>query len=163
VHPSKRVVQANHGTPIRQAVEAGFIERGQLYQVGLRGPWGNKEEGEFSSAFGAKVFSVDMLSESGIAATASSIKEAIGTRAAYISFDIDAVDPAFAPGTGTPVPGGLTSREALDFIRRLAGIHLVGMDVVEIAPSLDHADATSLLGAFILYEGLAILAKERAA
>ncbi|MBA3501004.1 MAG: arginase family protein, partial [Deltaproteobacteria bacterium] len=76
----------------------------------------------------------------------------------YISIDVDGLDPAFAPGTGTPVPGGLTTREVLGILRGLAGANLVGMDVVEIAPALDHADLTCHLGAHLLFEGLALLA-----
>ncbi|WP_235969388.1 arginase family protein [Anaeromyxobacter diazotrophicus] len=74
------------------------------------------------------------------------------------AFDVDAVDPAFAPGTGTPVPGGLTSREALQLVRALAGVALAGMDVVEVCPPLDHADVTSHLAAHVLFEGLALAA-----
>jgi agmatinase len=76
----------------------------------------------------------------------------------YVSFDIDGLDPAFAPGTGTPVPGGLTSRDALAFLRALAGVRLAGMDVVEVCPPLDHADLTSHLAAHLLFEGLALAA-----
>ncbi len=76
----------------------------------------------------------------------------------YITFDIDGVDPAFAPGTGTPVPGGLTSREAIALLRGLAGTRLVGMDLVEVCPALDHADITSHLAAHLLFEGLALAA-----
>jgi agmatinase len=75
----------------------------------------------------------------------------------YVSFDVDAIDPAFAPGTGTPVPGGLSSMEALQLLRGLAGTNIVGMDLVEVCPALDHADLTSLLGAHLLFEGLALL------
>jgi agmatinase len=89
---------------------------------------------------------------------AREVREAIGTRPMYLSFDIDALDPAFAPGTGTPLPGGLTTREAFGLLRGLAGVNLVGMDLVEVCPALDHADMTSALGAHLMFEGLALLA-----
>ncbi len=93
----------------------------------------------------------------GAATVSSLIREAIGARPAYLSFDVDAVDPAYAPGTGTPVPGGLTSREALQLVRGLAGLRLVGMDLVEACPALDHANLTCHLAAHLLFEGLALV------
>lgn len=86
------------------------------------------------------------------------IRAALGSRPAYVSFDVDALDPAFAPGTGTPVPGGLTSREAFGLLRALAGARLAGMDVVEVAPPLDAGDRTATLAAHLLFEGLALSA-----
>jgi agmatinase len=100
----------------------------------------------------------DDIGTRGIAAVMAEVRERIGDRPLYVTFDVDGVDPAFAPGTGTPVPGGLTSREALALMRGLAGADLVGMDVVEVAPALDHADITSHLAAHLLYEGLALAA-----
>jgi len=98
------------------------------------------------------------LAARGATAVAHEIRKAVGERPLYVSFDVDAVDPAFAPGTGTPVPGGLTSREALELLRGLAGLDLVGMDVVEVCPPLDQADRTSHLAAHLLFEGLALVA-----
>ena len=94
----------------------------------------------------------------GVRDVAREIRATAGERPTWITFDVDAVDPAFAPGTGTPVPGGLTSREALALLRALAGIRLVGMDVVEVCPPLDHADLTSHLAAHLVFEGLALAA-----
>jgi agmatinase len=82
----------------------------------------------------------------------------VGDRPVYVTFDIDGVDPAFAPGTGTPVPGGISSREAIALLRGLAGVNLVGMDLVEVCPALDHADVTCHLAAHLVYEGLALAA-----
>ncbi len=135
-----------------------MIAPGQLYQIGLRGPWGTSEDGLFAAAHGGKVFTIDDVAERGVIDVAGEITRAIGEHPVYLTFDIDAVDPAFAPGTGTPVPGGLTSREALELVRQFAGVDLVGMDLVEVAPSLDHADVTSHLAAHLLFEGLALLA-----
>ena len=86
------------------------------------------------------------------------MRAVIGDRPLYVTFDVDGVDPAFAPGTGTPVPGGLSAREALQLMRGLWGARLVGMDVVEVSPPLDFSDLTSHLAAHLLYEGLALLA-----
>ena len=148
----------HHGTPFRHALQEGLVAKGQLHQVGLRGPWRDDHDAEPGAAHGARVYSVDDLADRGVSAVAAEIRSALGHRPVYLSFDVDAVDPAFAPGTGTPVPGGLTSREALRLLRGLAGVALVGMDVVEVCPPLDHADLTSHLAAHLLFEGLALAA-----
>jgi agmatinase len=106
---------------------------------------------------------MDDVSERGVRRVAEEIRRAVGDRPTYVSFDVDAVDPAFAPGTGTPVPGGLSSREVLELLHSLAGLRLVGMDVVEVCPPLDHADLTSHLACHVLFEGLALAALARAA
>jgi agmatinase len=126
--------------------------------VGIRATWGYPEEGALAAQHGATLYDVDALAARGIASVASHIVSSVGERPVYITFDIDGVDPAFAPGTGTPVPGGLTSREAIALLRGLAGVNLVGMDLVEVCPALDHADITSHLAAHLLFEGLALLA-----
>ncbi len=145
----------HHGTPIRHAIDEGLIAREQLFQVGIRAPYGHCEEDAPSRAHGAKIYRADELASSGVALVAKHIQQKLGNRPLYITFDVDGIDPAFAPGTGTPVPGGLTTREALELLRGLAGCKLVGMDVVEVAPNLDHADMTCHLAAHLLYEGLA--------
>jgi len=146
----------HHGTPFRHALDEALVLPGQLHQVGVRGPRGGADEG--GPAHDGRVFTAFDVAELGVGAVASAIREAVGARPVYVSFDVDAVDPAFAPGTGTPVPGGLTSREALALLRSLAGLRLVGMDVVEVCPALDHADLTSLLAGHVLFEGLALAA-----
>jgi agmatinase len=148
----------HHGTPLRHAIEEGLIEHGQLHQVGIRASWGYPEEGALAAGHGATLYDVDTIASRGIALVASRIVAAAGDRPVYITFDIDGIDPAYAPGTGTPVPGGLTSREAIGLLRGLAGVRVVGMDLVEVAPGLDHADITAHLAAHLLYEGLAIAA-----
>lgn len=148
----------HHGTPLRHAIEEGLVERGQLHQIGVRAAWGYPEEGAVAAAHGAVLYGMDEIADRGIASVAARIVDAVGARKVYITFDIDGVDPAFAPGTGTPVPGGLTSREALRLLRGLGGLDVVGMDLVEVCPSLDHADITCHLAAQLLYEGLALLA-----
>jgi len=148
----------HNGTSMRHALKEGLIADGQLYQIGLRGPWASSEEGLFSLSHGAKPFTMDEISERGIIDIMGEIVREVGDRPVYLTFDIDAVDPAFAPGTPAPVPGGLSSREALQLVRELAGVRLVGMDLVEVAPSLDHADLTSHLAAHLLLDGIALLA-----
>jgi agmatinase len=148
----------HHGTPLRHALEEKLIAPGQLFQVGMRGPWGHPEEGLFSSLRGASVHSMDAVEARGVASIADEVRQRVGGRPVYLTIDIDGIDPAFAPGTGLPVPGGLSSREVLRFVRGLAGCKLVGMDLVEVAPGLDHADITCHLGAALLYEALALIA-----
>jgi agmatinase len=151
----------HHGTPLRHVIQEGLVDRGQLYQVGIRATWGHSDEGALAANHGATLYDVETIAARGVAAVAERIVSAVGARPLYVTFDIDAVDPAFAPGTGTPVPGGLTSREAIGLLRGLAGTRLVGMDLVEVCPARDHADLTSHLAAHILYEGLALLAVVR--
>lgn len=148
----------HHGTPLRHALEENLIAPGQLHQVGIRGPWGGARDGDVGAAHGARLWTADEISDRSATAVAAEIRDAIGARPAYLSFDVDAVDPAHAPGTGTPVPGGLSSREALRLVRSLAGLSLAGMDLVEVCPPFDHADLTSHLAAHLLFEGLAVAA-----
>ena len=148
----------HHGTPFRHAISEDLIAPESLYQVGIRATWARADEGDLVRDFGARRYDMDRISDDGIAAVADDIRNHAGSRPVYISFDVDAVDPAFAPGTGTPVPGGMTSREALRLIRGLRGVNLVGMDLTEVSPAHDHADVTLYLGVHLLYEGLALLA-----
>jgi agmatinase len=152
----------HHGTPFRHVLEEGLVADGQLFHVGIRGPWGGAGDAEPGRRRGARVYGMDEVGERGVRAVADELRVAIGDRPLYLSFDVDAVDPAFAPGTGTPVPGGLSSREALQLVRRLASARLVGMDLVEVSPPLDHADVTAHLAAHLLFEGLAVAALGRA-
>jgi agmatinase len=153
----------HHGTPFRHALAEGLVADGQLHQVGVRGPQGGPRDGDPGAGRGARLYGAELVAERGAASVGKEIREAIGDRPVYLSFDVDALDPAFAPGTGTPVPGGLTSGEVLRLLRALAGVRLVGADVVEVCPPLDHADLTSHLAAHVLFEALALaaLAPER--
>ncbi|WP_437998648.1 agmatinase [Sorangium sp. So ce185] len=151
----------HHGTPFRNAIDEGLIGRGALHQIGIRATWGHPEEGAFAAHAGATLYGMDRIDRDGASTIAAAIRAAAGDAPVYISFDIDGIDPAYAPGTGTPVPGGLTSRDAIQLLRGLAGINLVGMDLVEVCPALDHADITLHLGAHLLFEGLALLATRK--
>jgi len=151
----------HHGTPIRHAIEEGLIEDGQLYQIGVRGPRGGAEEDGLVRRHAHTLISADQLGERGAHRVTAELRERIATRPVYVTFDIDAVDPAFAPGTGTPVPGGLTAREALALVRGLAGLQICGGDLVEYCPPLDHADITGHLSAHLVWELLAAIATTR--
>jgi agmatinase len=149
----------HHGTPFRHALEEGLVAPGQLVQVGLRGPWSYAGERELLEKHRARSISMTELDERGPSYVAAEVRERLAGKPVYVSFDIDAIDPAFAPGTGTPVPGGLTSREALALLRSLKGLPIAGMDVVEVCPAADINGNTSLLAATLLFEGLALLAR----
>jgi agmatinase len=148
----------HHGTPFRHALQEGLIAPGRLVQVGLRATWGKLTDPDFASQRDARQIPMEEIEHRGMTAVAREAREHLGAGPVYVSFDVDAVDPAFAPGTGTPVPGGMTSREALQLLRALRGVKLVGMDLVEVCPALDHADLTCHLGAQLIFEGLALLA-----
>lgn len=148
----------HHGTPIRHALKDGLIAPAALHQVGIRATWGYGDEGAFADGYGAKRHDMRAIEDRGIKAIADEIRTSVGDLPVYVTFDVDGLDPAFAPGTGTPVPGGMSAREALRLMRGLAGIRVVGMDVVEVSPGLDHADVTLHLAAQLLFEGLALAA-----
>ena len=151
----------HHGTPFRHALEEGLILPGQLHQVGIRGPMGAASDLDLVQRHGASLVTPQALEAAGPGGVARALREAVGDRPLYLSLDVDVLDPAFAPGTGTPVPGGLTSRELLALLRGLAGVRLVGMDLVEVCPALDQADLTSHLAAHLLFEGMALAALRR--
>jgi len=148
----------HHGTPFRHALAEGLIAPGRLVQIGLRATWGKLTDPDLARVHDARQFAMDEIEERGMAAVAREARERLGAGPVYVSFDVDAIDPAFAPGTGTPVPGGMTSREAFQLLRAIRGVNLAGMDLVEVCPALDHSDLTCHLGAHLLFEGLALLA-----
>jgi agmatinase len=148
----------HHGTPIRNAIGENLIARGALHQIGIRATWGHPEDGAIAAAHDARLWDMGTIEDLGAREVAGLIRDSIGERPTYITLDVDGIDPAYAPGTGTPVPGGLSSREALRLVRELAGVNVVGFDVVEVCPARDVGDVTSALAAQLLYEGLALLA-----
>ena len=148
----------HHGTPLRHAVEEQLVLPGHLHELGIRAPWGGARDADLLRDHGATLLSPDEVASIGPGALAEAIRAQCGGRPLYLTLDVDALDPAFAPGTGTPVPGGLSTREVVALLRGLAGVNLVGMDVVEVCPALDHADLTSHLAAHLLFEGLALAA-----
>ena len=148
-----------HGSPFYYAVTEGLVEPGRFVQVGIRGPMYGPDDFAFQRQHGITVIDIDAVHRDGVEAVAGRIRSVLGTRPAYVTFDIDAVDPAFAPGTGTPEVGGLTSHQAQQLLRRLAGLPLVGADLVEVAPPFDGpGHITSLLAANLLFELLCVMA-----
>jgi agmatinase len=143
----------NHGTMFYKAIQEGLIDPKRSVQIGIR-TWND-------DFMGMHVLGADWVHGHGTQAVAERILNIVGSEAAYLTFDIDCLDPAFAPGTGTPVPGGLSSAQALDILRRLVPLKLVGMDVVEVAPAYDHAEITALAAAHIATEMLCLLAAQR--
>lgn len=148
----------HHGTPIRHGLAEGWIARGGLFQVGLRGGWKDAHEAERSLAHDARIYPASIFEQRSADEIAAEIRSAVGDRPLYLSIDVDAVDPAFAPGTGTAIPGGLTSRETIRLLDNLVGSTIVGMDLVEVSPPHDHADLTCMLAAHLLFEGASLLA-----
>jgi agmatinase len=150
-----------HGTPFRRAVEEGLIDPRRMIQVGIRGPLYGPEDFAFHREHGIEVLRIEPVKEEGTAWAASRLRRLAGGPV-YCSFDIDAVDPAYAPATGTPEVGGLTSYEALTLVRSLAGLQLVGADVVEVSPPYDGpGQITALLAANLIFELVSVLALER--
>jgi agmatinase len=150
----------HHGTPIRHGLEQGWIAEGGLFQVGLRGGWKDGHEAERTLAHGGRIYPAALFEQRSAREIALEIRQEVGQRPLYLSIDVDAIDPAFAPGTGTAVPGGLSSREAISLLTHLVGTKIVGMDLVEVSPPHDHADLTSMLAAHLLFEGSSLLAME---
>ena len=149
-----------HGTPFRRAVEEGLLDTRRVLQIGIRGPLYGPEDFAFGRTHGVRVITAREAARRGIDWVLEQLP-AVDRGPLYLSFDIDGVDPAFAPGTGTPEVGGLTSREALEIVRGLAGLPLVAADVVEVSPPYDHAGITAILAATILFEILSVLAVTR--
>ncbi len=147
-----------HGTPFRRAAEEGLFLAGHSIHVGVRGPLYGPGDLAEDAELGFRTVSAMDIERIGIDGAAAAIRERVGGRPVYVSIDIDVLDPAHAPGTGTPEAGGLTSREVLGILRGLAGTPVVGADVVEVAPAYDHAEMTSVAAAHICYELLALMA-----
>jgi agmatinase len=150
-----------HGTSFRRAVEEGAVDPRRLVQVGLRGSLYGPEDFDFQSRHGIEVIPVEEVKERGVAAVAARLGRLAGAPV-YCSFDIDVVDPAYAPGTGTPEVGGLSSYEALGLVRGLRGLPLAGADIMEVSPPYDGpGQVTALLAANLLFELVCLLALQR--
>lgn len=149
----------SHGTPFRRAVEENLLDPGRTIQIGIRGAANSTECWDFASKAGIRIVFMEEFTALGTAGVIDEIRQVVGQGPTYVSFDIDSIDPAFAPGTGTPEVGGLTTIEAQALIRGLRGLNLIGADVVEVAPPFDPSGNTALIGATIMYELLCILAE----
>jgi len=148
-----------HGTPFRRAIEENLIDGRRFVQVGIRGPIYGEDDFDFHRQHGITMIDIDQVKTGGIAATVDRVR-AIVSGPVYTTFDIDSVDPAFAPGTGTPEIGGLTSHEAQQLVRGLGGLSLVGGDIVEVSPLFDGpGQITALLAANIMFELLCAMAR----
>lgn len=146
-----------HGTPFRRAVEEGLLDCARVAQIGLRGTGYDADDFDWCRRQGFRVVPAEECWYRSLAPLAREIAERIGAGPVYLSFDIDALDPAFAPGTGTPEVGGLTVPQALEIIRGLRGLDLVGADVVEVAPPYDPQGTTALVAANLAFEMLCVL------
>jgi agmatinase len=149
----------HHGGPFRQAVLAGVLDPERTIQIGIRG--GAEFLWEFSYDSGMTVIHAEEFMRLGIAQTVTRIRTVVGEGPVYVSFDVDSLDPAFAPGTGTPEAGGLSTREAIELLRGCAGLDVIGGDVVEVAPQYDPTTNTAQAAAQMLFEILALVALAR--
>ena len=147
-----------HGSMFRRAVEEGLILPEESIQVGMRGPVYSKDAYNDSTSLGFDVIPMADIRRMGTAGLIDAIRERVGRNKVFVTFDIDVVDPAFAPGTGTPEVGGFTSGEAIELIQGLKGLNLIGCDVVEVLPDYDAAGITAILAANIIYEFLSLVA-----
>jgi len=148
-----------HGTPFRRAVEEGVLDLDCSAHVGIRGPLYGVDDLVEDRALGFVTVSTVDIAEHGVGQAVDRVRSRVGNRPVYVSIDIDVLDPAHAPGTGTPEPGGLTTRELQMILRGLDGLDLVGGDVVEVAPAYDHAELTALAAANVVYELLGLFAR----
>jgi agmatinase len=147
-----------HGTPFRRAWEEGLLLRDHSTHVGLRGPLYSDADLSDDSAMGFAQITTDQVAEQGVAEVVRHMLARVGDAPVYVSVDIDVLDPAHAPGTGTPEAGGLTSRELLALVRGLRSASVVGGDVVEVSPAYDHAEITAIAAAHVLYDLVTIMA-----
>lgn len=148
-----------HGTPFRRAVEEHLVDPKRAIQIGIRGAQNTQEGWQFSVDSGMRVVFMDEFTRLGVEAIVKEARRIVGDGPAYLSFDIDGLDPAFAPGTGTPEVGGITTVEALTLLRGFRDLDLVGGDVVEVSPPFDPSGNTALVGATLMYEILCLLAE----
>ena len=147
-----------HGTPFRRAIEEKLVDPKRMVQIGLRATGYAADDFDWPREQGVRVVPAEDCWYKSLKPLMSEVREQLGVGPVYITFDIDCLDPAYAPGTGTPVVGGITTDKAMNILRGLAGINIVGADVVEVAPAYDHADITALAGATIGLEMIYLMA-----
>ncbi|MBT8417053.1 MAG: agmatinase [Silicimonas sp.] len=141
-----------HGTPFRRAIEEGLLDPKRVIQIGIRGTMYDTEDLDFAASVGVRIVRIEEFMARGAADVLAEAHEIVGDRPIYVSYDIDFVDPAFAPGTGTPEVGGPNSFQALDVCRNLHGLDIRGADLVEVSPPFDPTGATAYLGVSIMFE-----------
>lgn len=148
-----------HGTPFRRAHEDGLIDASRTVQIGIRGAQNTSEGWDYSLEQGMRVIFMEEFTKIGVDAVIAEARRVVGDEPTYLSFDVDGLDPVYAPGTGTPEIGGITTIEAQSLLRGLRDLNLIGADVVEVAPPYDPSGNTSLVGATLMYEMLCLLAE----
>ena len=149
----------HHGSPFRRAVEEGLLDPSRTIQIGIRGGLNDADQWKFSHDTGMRVVYMEEYYEMGVKAVIEEARRVAGDGPTYISFDVDGLDPVYAPGTGTPEVGGITTLEAQMMIRGLSGLDLIGGDVVEVAPPFDPTGNTALVGATLMFEELCVIAE----
>jgi len=152
-----------HGTPFRRAIEEGLLDPKRTVQIGIRGSIYDADDEAFAQECGIRVIHMEEFADLGVEATLAEVRRVVGQEPTYVTFDVDVLDPAFAPGTGTPEIGGMTTLQAQHLIRGLQGLNLIGADVVEVSPPFDQGGATALVGATMMFELLCVLADSIAA
>ena len=150
-----------HGTPFRRAVEEGLLDPKRVVQIGIRGTQYDSEDLDFAKSVGIRVIKIEEFHARGVSDVMSEAREIVGQGPTYLSYDIDFVDPTFAPGTGTPEVGGPNSYQALQVVRELNGIDLIGADMVEVSPPFDPSGGTAFLGVSIMFEIICQLSTAR--
>ncbi len=148
-----------HGTPFRRAIEEGLLDPRRTVQIGIRGSLYTSHDMDWGLEQGIRVITIEEFYDLGVEAVIQEARRVVGDGATYLSFDVDGLDPVYAPGTGTPEIGGFTTHEAQRMIRGMRGVNLVGGDVVEVAPPFDPSGATALVGATMMYEILCLLSE----
>ncbi len=151
----------HHGAPFRLAADGGYIDPKRTIQIGIRGAQNTKEGWDYSLESGMRVVFIEEFEELGVSGVIEEARKIVGDGATYVSFDVDGLDPVYAPGTGTPEVGGITTREAQRLLGGLRGLNLIGGDVVEVSPPFDPSGNTALVGATLMYEILCLLAESR--
>ena len=151
-----------HGTPFRRAVEEGLLDPKRVVMIGIRGSAYDREDRDFAGAVGITVIGIEEFHARGPADVMEQAREIAGQGETYVSYDIDFIDPAFAPGTGTPEIGGPNSYQALQVVRMLKGLNIVGADMVEVSPPFDASGATAFIGVTVMFELLCIMAENLA-
>ena len=149
-----------HGTPFRRAIEEGLLDPKRTVQIGIRGALYSEGDKQWGLAQGIRVIEIEEYTEMGVEAVIAEARRVVGDGRTYVSFDVDALDPVYAPGTGTPEIGGLTTYDSLMMIRGLRGLNLVGGDVVEVSPPFDMSGNTALVAVTMMFEILCLLAEQ---
>lgn len=152
--------QYTHGTPFRRAVEEGLLDPKRVVQIGIRGTTYDSEDRDFAQSVGIRVIPIEEFHDRGVKDVMKEAHRIAGTKPTYVSYDIDFVDPAFAPGTGTPEVGGPNSFQAIEVARLLKGVNIVGADLVEVSPPFDQSGGTAFLGVSIMFEILCNMVKQ---